>query len=54
MAKYSKATGHGTGHAVYPETFKASDLQSLIDAAAKYGAIKASFPAAEIVAPELR
>jgi NitT/TauT family transport system substrate-binding protein len=54
MAKYSKATAHGTGHAVYPETFKASDLQSLIDAAAKYGAIKASFPAAEIVAPELR
>ena len=53
MAKYSKATAHGTGHAVYPETFKASDLQSLIDAAAKYGAIKSSFPAAEIVIPEL-
>jgi NitT/TauT family transport system substrate-binding protein len=54
MAKYSKATAHGTGHAVYPETFKASDLQSLIDAAAKYGALKSSFPAADLVIPELR
>ena len=54
MAKYSKATSHGTGHAVYPETFKASDLQSLIDAAAKYGALKSSFPAADLVIPELR
>ena len=54
MAKYSKATGHGTGHAVYPESFKAADLQSLIDAGAKYGALKSSFPAADLVIPELR
>jgi NitT/TauT family transport system substrate-binding protein len=54
MAKYSSATGHGTGHSVYPETFKASDLQSLIDAGAKYGALKTSFPASDLVLPELR
>ena len=55
MAKYSKATGRAPNHAVYPESFKASDLQPLIDAAAKYGAIKASFPAGEMVAarPEI-
>jgi NitT/TauT family transport system substrate-binding protein len=54
MAKYSKSSAKATGHAVYPESFKASDLQPLIDAAAKYGAIKASFKAADLVIPELR
>jgi ABC-type nitrate/sulfonate/bicarbonate transport system substrate-binding protein len=54
MAKYSKAAGRATNHAVYPETFKAADLQPLIDAAAKYGAIKSSFPAADLVIPSLR
>jgi NitT/TauT family transport system substrate-binding protein len=54
MAKYSKATSiAGANHAVYPETFKASDLQALINASAKYGALKAPYPAGDIVLPEL-
>jgi ABC-type nitrate/sulfonate/bicarbonate transport system substrate-binding protein len=53
MGKYSKATSTAANHAVYPETFKASDLQALINAAAKYGALKASYPAGDIVLPEL-
>jgi NitT/TauT family transport system substrate-binding protein len=52
LAKYSKRDpAKVANHAVFPETFKASDLQPLIDAAAKYGAIKSSFPAAELLAP---
>jgi NitT/TauT family transport system substrate-binding protein len=54
MAKYAKSSGKSTGHAVYPETFKARDLQPLIDASAKYGALKSSFNAADLVIPELR
>jgi NitT/TauT family transport system substrate-binding protein len=54
MAKYSKAVAKVTNHAVYPETFHAGDLQALIDAAAKYGALKAPYQAADIVIPELR
>jgi NitT/TauT family transport system substrate-binding protein len=55
MLKYSKQTPSQTAHhAVFPETFKASDLQPLLDAAAKYGALKSTFPAAEMVAPGLR
>jgi NitT/TauT family transport system substrate-binding protein len=57
MQKYSNATTPpppGAHHAVYPSTFKASDLQPLINAAAKYGALKAPFPAADIVVPALR
>jgi hypothetical protein len=53
MGKYSKATSTAANHAVYPETFKASDLQALINASAKYGALKASYPAGDIVLPEL-
>jgi NitT/TauT family transport system substrate-binding protein len=54
MAKYAKSSGKAVGHAIYPESFKASDLQPLIDASAKYGAIKSSFKAADLVIPELR
>jgi NitT/TauT family transport system substrate-binding protein len=54
LAKYSKRTSKVANHATFPENFKAADLQPLIDAAAKYGAIKASFPAADIVIPALR
>jgi NitT/TauT family transport system substrate-binding protein len=54
MAKYAKSSGKAAGHAVYPESFRAADLQPLIDASAKYGAIKSSFKAADLVIPELR
>jgi hypothetical protein len=35
----------------YPERLRASELQPLIDASAKYGLLKASFPAKDIIAP---
>jgi NitT/TauT family transport system substrate-binding protein len=55
IQKYSKQTPSPLAHhAVFPETFKASDLQPLLDAAAKYGALKETFPAADMVAPALR
>lgn len=39
-------------HTVFPERFKPSDAQPLIDAAAKYGALKATFPSVDMMAPE--
>jgi NitT/TauT family transport system substrate-binding protein len=55
MQKYSKQTpSPNAHHAVFPESFKAADLQPLLDAGAKYGALKNSFPAADMVAPGLR
>jgi NitT/TauT family transport system substrate-binding protein len=55
MQKYAKSAPVKTvNHAVYPDTFSSKDLQPLINAAAKYGALKAPFPAADIVTPELR
>jgi NitT/TauT family transport system substrate-binding protein len=39
-------------HIVFPEKFKPADAQPLIDAAAKYGALKAPFPSADMMAPE--
>jgi NitT/TauT family transport system substrate-binding protein len=55
LAKYSKRDpAKVANHATFPEKFKAADLQPLIDAAAKYGAIKSSFPAADLVIPSLR
>jgi ABC-type nitrate/sulfonate/bicarbonate transport system substrate-binding protein len=55
LAKYShRDPAKVANHATFPEAFKAADLQPLLDAAAKYGAIKATFPAAELVIPSLR
>jgi NitT/TauT family transport system substrate-binding protein len=52
LAKYSKRDpAKVANHAVFPDVFKPSDLQPLIDAAAKYGAIKSAFPAAELFSP---
>jgi len=55
MQKYAKsAPVKVVNHAVYPDTFHSKDLQALINASAKYGVLKAPFPAADIVIPELR
>jgi NitT/TauT family transport system substrate-binding protein len=52
LAKYSKrAPAKVANHAVFPDGFRAADLQALIDAAAKYGALKSAFPAADVMAP---
>ena len=37
----------------YPDRVKASLLQPLIDASAKYGVLKATFPAKDMIAPNL-
>lgn len=50
LFKYSKREVKATNHAIFPEKFKASDLQPLLDAAAKYGALKSTFPAADVTA----
>jgi NitT/TauT family transport system substrate-binding protein len=52
LSKYSKAPPSAAAHhAVFLETpFKPSDIQPIIDAAARYGVLKASFPAADMVA----
>ena len=53
LEKYSKSQPRKVlYHVVFPERFKPSDAQPLIDAAAKYGALKASFPSADMMAPE--
>jgi NitT/TauT family transport system substrate-binding protein len=55
LAKYSKRDpAKVANHATFPEKFKAVDLQPLIDAAAKYGAIKSTFPAADIVSSSFK
>ena len=55
MQKYGGLAPSPLQHrTVYPERFKASDLQSMIDAGAKYGALTAAFPATDMVAPNLR
>jgi NitT/TauT family transport system substrate-binding protein len=55
LAKYAKTTGTPLAtahHAVFLETpFKASDIQPIINAAARYGVLKAPFPAADLVLP---
>jgi ABC-type nitrate/sulfonate/bicarbonate transport system substrate-binding protein len=54
LAKYSKRDpAKVANHATFPENFKAADLQPLLDAAAKYGAIKNAFPASELVITSL-
>jgi NitT/TauT family transport system substrate-binding protein len=55
MQKYGGLTPSPLQHrTVYPERFKASDLQPMIDAGAKYGALTATFPATDMVAGNLR
>jgi NitT/TauT family transport system substrate-binding protein len=55
LAKYSKRDpAKVANHATFPDNFKAVDLQPLIDASAKYGAIKASFPAGDIVSASMK
>jgi NitT/TauT family transport system substrate-binding protein len=53
LRRYSKAPPDKVQYpAIFPERFKPSDAQALIDAAAKYGALKASFPSAEMMSPD--
>jgi NitT/TauT family transport system substrate-binding protein len=50
LEKYSKATPAASAHhAIFPETFKPSDLQPLLDAATRYGALKAPVSASDLV-----
>ena len=53
LLKYSKGKPRKLRfHIVFPERFKPSDAQPLIDAAARYGALKAPFPSADMMAPQ--
>jgi NitT/TauT family transport system substrate-binding protein len=55
LAKYShRDPAKVANHATFPDNFKGPDLQPLIDAAAKYGAIKSSFPANDIVSAAMK
>jgi NitT/TauT family transport system substrate-binding protein len=55
LAKYSKRDpAKVANHATFAENFKPVDLQPLIDASAKYGAIKSSFPAVDIVSAAMK
>jgi ABC-type nitrate/sulfonate/bicarbonate transport system substrate-binding protein len=52
LEKYSKRPPVKTMfHAVFPARFKPADAQPMIDAAAKYGALKAPFPSVDMMAP---
>jgi NitT/TauT family transport system substrate-binding protein len=54
LQRYSKARpAKVLYHTVFPEHFQATDAQPMIDAAAKYGALKAAFPSADMMAPEV-
>jgi NitT/TauT family transport system substrate-binding protein len=54
LEKYSGVPASEMTHRVkYYERLKPEDIQPLIDAAAKYGTLKQSFAAAEIIAPGL-
>jgi NitT/TauT family transport system substrate-binding protein len=53
LLKFSKAEPRKTMfHTVFPDRFKPADAQPMIDAAAKYGALKASFPSADMMDTE--
>jgi NitT/TauT family transport system substrate-binding protein len=55
LRKYSNAPPHKVRYpAMFPEKFKPSDAQQLIDAAAKYGALHGSFPSADMMASDTR
>jgi NitT/TauT family transport system substrate-binding protein len=50
IQSYAKqAPSASAHHSVFLESFSAADLQPIIDAAARYGVLKASFPAADFV-----
>ncbi len=50
LQKYTKAPpAPGAHRAVFLNRFRASDIQPLIDATAKYGGLKADFSAADFV-----
>lgn len=52
LEKYMKLTAApGMRRVPFAETIDRAQVQSLIDMAAKYGALKASFPAAELLLP---
>jgi NitT/TauT family transport system substrate-binding protein len=54
LEKYGKRTIPPTMHRIYyPERLQTAQIQPLIDAAAKYGVLRASFPAREMFAPGL-
>jgi NitT/TauT family transport system substrate-binding protein len=52
LADYAKSpVNPSVQRMYYPERLRASELQPLIDASAKYGLLKATFPAKDIIAP---
>jgi NitT/TauT family transport system substrate-binding protein len=52
LEKYTKIAVTSTTNRVhYPETFRATEMQPLIDASAKYGLLQAPFPAVDMLAP---
>ena len=54
LEKYSGVPAATMVHRVhYHETLDAANLQPLVDAAAKYGPMKSTFPATELIAPGL-
>ena len=53
LAKYSKATLMPKHRTYYPARLDAAQLQPLIDAAAHYGVLKATFPASDLFVPGL-
>lgn len=55
LTKYTKIIVEPTmKRTIYAEKLDPSQLQPLIDASAKYGVLKASFPAIDLIAPEAR
>jgi hypothetical protein len=51
LEQYTKVhLGPQVARAVYAERLSTRDIQPVIDASAKFGAISASFPAAELLA----
>jgi NitT/TauT family transport system substrate-binding protein len=55
LTKYTQIVVEpGMKRTVYAEKLDPAQIQPLIDASAKYGAIGASFPAADLIAPEAR
>jgi NitT/TauT family transport system substrate-binding protein len=53
LAKYANSPvgSASTVRVFYPERLHVDDIQPLIDASAKYGILKASFPARDLIAP---
>jgi ABC-type nitrate/sulfonate/bicarbonate transport system substrate-binding protein len=55
LEKYTKITVvPGMKRTTYGEKLDPAMMQPLIDATAKYGTLKAAFPAIDLVAPEAR